>query len=143
MARSYFVPVPEKTGLPFAYPALADAPLVLCVDDDPEILELLEDVLTACGIRTLCTSDCMTALKVAAAEPVDLVVLDYQMPQMDGLTLAQELRRKNASLPMILFSGAMLPCEALEIVSRVIPKGDGAVFLADAILETIRTQPSL
>lgn len=139
MARSYFVPAPKQTGIPFAYPAIVDAPLVLCVDDDPEILELLEDVLTACGIRVLCTTDCITALKLVATEPVDLVVLDYQMPQMNGLALARELRSEKSNVPMILFSGAMLPCEALEIVSRVINKGAGALHLADAILETIRT----
>jgi CheY-like chemotaxis protein len=139
MARSYFAPVPQKSEsrLPFTYPALIESPLILCVDDDPSILELLEDVLTACGLRAICTSDCVTAMKLVASEPIDLVVLDYQMPQMDGLTLAQEMRQKKLQLPMIMFSGTLLPCEAIDIVSRIIRKGDGALSLADAILETL------
>jgi CheY-like chemotaxis protein len=139
MARSYFAPIEQKSNpvLPFSYAAIAESPLVLCVDDDPGILELLEDVLTACGLRAICTSDCSTALKLILTEPVDLVVLDYQMPEMDGLTLAQQIRNNKAHMPMILFSGALLPCEALDIVSRIVRKGDGAMPLADAILETL------
>jgi CheY-like chemotaxis protein len=142
MARSYFVPAPQKPDLPlpFTYPALVDSPLILCVDDDPGILELLEDVLTACGLRAVCTSDRNTALRLIASEPIDLVVLDYQMPQMDGLSLAQAMRRYKSQVPMILFSGALLPCEALDIVSRIIRKGDGALPLASAILETLSEQ---
>lgn len=141
MARSGFIPVPHKseTELPFAYPALSDSPLILCVDDDPSILELLDDVLTACGLRAICTSDCMTAMRLVASEPIDLVVLDYQMPQMDGLTLAQQLRQCKSGIPMILFSGTILPGEALASISRVVRKGEGVLPLADAILETLHT----
>jgi CheY-like chemotaxis protein len=139
MARSYFAPVEEKSEhqLQFTYPAVADTPLILCVDDDPGILELLEDVLTACGMRALCTTDCTMALRWLASEPIDLVVLDYQMPQMDGLMLAQQMRRHKSQVPMIMFSGALLPCEAIDIVSRIIRKGDGTLPLASAILETL------
>lgn len=130
MGRSYFAPVQGKAGtqFTFTYPAVAETPLILCVDDDPGILELLEDVFTACGLRALCTSECATALRWIASEPIDLVVLDYQMPEMDGLTLAQQMRRHKSQLPMILFSGARLPCEAVAIVSRIVRKGEGAVL---------------
>jgi hypothetical protein len=56
---------------------------------------------------------------------------------MDGLILAQQMRRHKSQVPMILFSGALLPCEAIDIVSRIIRKGDGALPLASAILETL------
>ena len=140
MARSYFAPVPTKhaTDLLFAYPDPSDAPLVLCVDDDPAILELLEDILTACGLRAICTSDCVTAMRLTASEPVDLIVLDYHMPQMDGLTLARRLRRYKAQVPMIMYSGTVLPLDAFEVVSRVVRKGEGALPLADAVLDTLR-----
>lgn len=139
MARSYFAAVQQKSKpeLPFTYPAISDSPLILCVDDDPAILELLDDVLTACGLRAICTSDCVTAMRLVASEPIDLVVLDYHMPQMDGLTLARELQGYKAGLPMIIFSGTLLPLEALEIVSRIVHKGDGAQPLADAILQSL------
>lgn len=139
MAKSYFAPAQSKPKpqLPFTYPALIDSPLILCVDDDPSILELLEDVLTACGLRAICTSDCPTALKIAATEPIDLVVLDYQMPQMDGITLAQQLRRYKSELPMILFSGTLLPCGAVEIVSRIVQKSGGSIPLTYAIFEML------
>ncbi len=139
MARTYFAAVQQKSepDLPFTYPTISESPLILCIDDDPSILELLDDVLTACGLRAICTSDCFTALRLATTEPIDLVVLDYQMPQMDGLTLARRLRQSKSRLPMIMFSGTLLPCEALEIVSRIVRKGEGAQPLADAIFETL------
>ncbi|ABF39942.1 response regulator receiver protein [Candidatus Koribacter versatilis Ellin345] len=134
MARSAIVP-----QVPFTYPALAEAPLVLCVDDEPAILELLEDVLTACGLRPLCTDDCNLALTLCE-EPIDLVVLDYHMPQMDGLTLATKIRERNPNLPMIFFSGAPLPVESLAHASRVVHKSEGAMRLATTILQSIRAR---
>jgi CheY-like chemotaxis protein len=125
------------SALSFAYPALMDSPLVLCVDDDPGILELLEDVLTALGLRAICTSDCELALKLVGTEPVDVAVLDYHMPQMDGLTLAKAIRDKKAELPVILFSGAPLPVGSLALATRIVHKGEGALQLADAILSSL------
>jgi CheY-like chemotaxis protein len=122
--------------VPFAYPAVTDAPLVLCVDDDPLILELLEDVLTACGLRPICTDDPRVALRLAG-EPIDLVVLDYHMPEMDGLTLATKIRERKAAVPVIFFSGGPLPLESLATASRVVHKSDGVMYLADAIFEAI------
>lgn len=138
MSRACFAPVrlKEKSQVPFTYPALTDAPLVLCVDDDPLILELLEDVLTACGVRPICTDDHRVALALLN-EPIDLVVLDYHMPQMDGLTLATKIRERKAKLPMIFYSGSPLPVESLALASRVVHKGEGVVPLADAIFASI------
>jgi len=135
MSRSAAVP-----QVPFTYPSTIESPLVLCVDDDPGILELLEDVLTACGLRPICTSDCNLALRLSAVEPVDVAVLDYNMPQMDGITLASAMRKNKPDLPMILFTGAPLPTEAIEKVSRVVPKGEGAMRLAQTILAFVRAQ---
>ncbi len=135
MARSAIVP-----QIPFTYPALDTAPLVLCVDDEPAILELLEDVLTACGLRPICTDDCDLALRLAG-EPIDLVVLDYHMPAMDGLTLAKKIHEQKSDLPLIFFSGAPLPMESMATASRVVNKGEGVMRLANAILESIATAP--
>ncbi len=126
--------------VPFAYPDVSQAPLVLCVDDDPAILELLEDVLTSCGARAICTDDCALALRLAATEPVDAVVVDYHMPEMDGLSLATAMRRDKPELPMILFSGAPLPLEAFATATRVVHKREGAMQLADTIFQFIPTK---
>jgi len=139
MAHSDRTPFSQKssTDVPFRYASVVESPLVLCIDDDPAILELLEDIFTACGIRAVCTSDCSTALRIAASEPLDAVVLDYHMPELDGLSLAQQIRRYKSRIPMILFSSAQLPCDALDVVSRIVRKGDGALTLADVVFETL------
>jgi CheY-like chemotaxis protein len=138
MARSCFLPVQTKatTAVPFSYPSVADAPLILCVDDDPLILELLEDVLTACGLRPICTDDYRVALSLSA-EPIDLVVLDYHMPEMDGLALAHKIREHKNDLPVIFFAGGPLPLESLATASRVVHKSEGVLRLADAIFDAI------
>ncbi|HEY3930569.1 MAG TPA: response regulator [Candidatus Koribacter sp.] len=135
--RTPLVAATTDTHVPFRYPPVAESPLVLCIDDDPAILELLEDIFTACGIRAVCTSDCSTALRIATSEPLDAIVLDYHMPELDGLTLAQQIRQHKSHVPMILFSSAQLPSDALDVVSRIVPKGDGALTLADAVFESI------
>ena len=133
MSRSAALP-----QVPFTYPSAVESPVVLCVDDDPEILELLEDVLTACGLRPICTTDCQLALRLSASEPIDVAVLDYHMPEMDGVTLAEAMRASKPDLPMILFSGAPLPLEALATVSHVVHKREGAMRLADTVLAFVR-----
>ena len=138
MARGCFAAVrpKEKPQVPFTYPALVEAPLVLCVDDDPLILELLEDVLTACGVRAICTDDHRVALALLS-EPIDMVILDFHMPGMDGMTLAKKIRERKEKLPMIFYSGSPLPMESLALASRVVHKGEGAMRLADVIFEAI------
>jgi CheY-like chemotaxis protein len=115
----------------------ADLPLVLCIDDNTMILELLEEILTTRGLRILCAEDCSTGIGLAKSEPVDLIVLDYQMPQMDGLRLARELRDCRPGVPLIMFSGASLPGEVEGAVSKIVSKAEGVFSLADAIRETL------
>lgn len=112
-------------------------PLVLCIDDNAMMLELLEEILTACGLRAICAEDSSAGIRLAKSEPVDLIVLDHEMPHTNGLHLARELRNCRPGIPLIMFSGTRPPCEVAETVSRVIPKGEGIFSLADAIHEVL------
>jgi CheY-like chemotaxis protein len=121
----------------FTYPEAHEAATVLCVDDDHAILELLEDVLTSCGVRPVCVSDSLVALRLAKTEAFDVVVLDYHMPKMDGLQLADQIRKTKPDINLVLFSGAPLPIEAMATVSRVVHKSEGALRLAETIFKFI------
>ena len=74
------------------------------------------------------------ALELASIHSVDLVVLDYFMPEMDGQELAVRMKRLRPQLPIIMLSGAVdVPDQALELVDAFIAKDRLASQLLPAI----------
>ena len=67
-------------------------PLILVVDDEETNLRLMQTNLATNGYRVVTASDGPSALKKAAAEPPDLVLLDVMMPYMDGFEVAGRLK---------------------------------------------------
>lgn len=78
---------------------------VLVVDDDPSVLATYRRLLTRAGYETVTADD---PLRVLDDRPgsvsFDLLLLDYKMPGMDGLTLLAELRRREWKAHCILIS---------------------------------------
>jgi len=77
--------------------------LILIVDDEPKIVRLAKDYLERSGFRTLPANDGITALATARQERPDLVVLDLNLPGMDGLDVCRALRRES-SVPVIMLT---------------------------------------
>jgi DNA-binding response OmpR family regulator len=67
-------------------------PTILVVDDEPPILELVRYTLEDEQIRVLEASDGAQALEAALAARPDLILLDVQMPRLDGLEVCRRLR---------------------------------------------------
>jgi two-component system phosphate regulon response regulator PhoB len=67
-------------------------PTILVVDDEPPIRELVRFTLEDEQIRVLEAGDGMRALEVAQASRPDLILLDVQMPRLDGLEVCRRLR---------------------------------------------------
>lgn len=79
--------------------------VVLCVDDDPDILATLRMVLETNGYRTLVAQSADEALARYEEERPDLAIVDLMMEQVDaGTALLKELRDRGASLPVFLLS---------------------------------------
>lgn len=100
-------------------------PLVLIVDDDPDILLLIRNALAREGFRTSLAGDGETALTRAREQQPDAVVLDLMMPLLDGWTVIEAMR----SLPR---------CPALIVVSAKSQERDRSRALrlgADAHIE--------
>ena len=72
--------------------ASVQAPKVLLVDDEPDILELLRYNLEREGYRVLTAPNGKEALRIAKTERPDLIVLDIMMPGMDGVEVCMQLR---------------------------------------------------
>ena len=78
---------------------------VLVVDDDVSVLDCYNKLLSRAGYRTLIESDPRRVLMQGRPiEDVDLLLVDYKMPEMDGLTLLAELRRREFRARCILVS---------------------------------------
>jgi len=68
---------------------------ILVVDDEEDILELVRYNLVREGYVVLCALSGEDALRTAAAEPVDLIVLDLMLPGIDGLEVARRLKQNS------------------------------------------------
>jgi len=66
---------------------------VLCVDDEPNILAVRSALLGMAGYKVHVAKDGQIGLEIFRNQPVDLVVLDYDMPGMMGDEVAREMRR--------------------------------------------------
>ena len=80
---------------------------VLVVDDEPQIVEIVQDYLKQAGYRVLTARDGQTALTLARHEHPDLVILDLMLPgDLDGLEVCRRLRRDAilASVPILMLT---------------------------------------
>lgn len=76
---------------------------ILVVEDDPNIRALIETYLASAGFQTVSAADGRTALELAQDRPVDFVILDLLLPEMDGWEVARELRR-TSDVPILMLT---------------------------------------
>jgi two-component system NtrC family sensor kinase len=88
--------------------AINDNSKILVVDDDEEIRDILREIFEEAGYRTVTAADAPAALRALHKEQCDLIVLDLEMPGVDGVALCRLLRAQDATskIPVIAFSGS-------------------------------------
>jgi signal transduction histidine kinase/CheY-like chemotaxis protein len=120
---------------------------ILCVDDEPEVLAALEEMLASLGYEPSGFSDSGAALEAMRADPhrFDAVVSDEVMPQLTGTQLAVELRKLNPQLPIVIatgYGGAGFETRALSAgVNRVLRKPYRIAELREALGSVLHLQP--
>jgi DNA-binding NtrC family response regulator len=82
-----------------------EAPSVLVVDDELLIRDLLYDFLTSQGWSISVTESGEKALDILRQKKIDLILTDIRMPEMDGLTLAAEVRQAHPEIPVVVMTG--------------------------------------
>lgn len=80
---------------------------ILIVDDSPTVLALIKSTLEKAGFEILTAVDGQECLDTAKSQEVDLILLDIEMPKMDGYTALRELRygdKKTKDIPVVMLT---------------------------------------
>lgn len=79
-------------------------PLAAIVDDDPRLIESLQDLLESAGYRTI-NFRSAEALMGSGLAAVDVLITDIGLPGVDGLALREAVKRLHPEIPVFLISG--------------------------------------
>jgi len=116
---------------------------VLCVDDEPNILALRDGLLSMAGYKVHVAKDGEIGLEIFRHEPVDLVVLDYDMPGLMGDTVAKEMRRLRKDVPLLLVTAFHdLPVTCTSIFDATLVKGESPTILLEQISSLLAARQS-
>ncbi len=113
--------------------------LIVVVEDNPITRKMLRFALESEGREVLEAGDGRTALALAAGRPLDLALLDYVLPDMDGLLLAEGLRKlpRQSDLPVVLVTGMVSQLDELRARAgpsiTILPKPVEPSLLAEVV----------
>ena len=126
-------------------PARQSSGVILVAEDNDQLRELLEKVLTRAGFKVLSAANPVAAIKLAQGcrDDIDVLLTDIMMPEMNGMELASELRLDRPDLQVIYMSGY-----TGEMVARAAKLEKGVNFLPkpvkpDRLLEVIQNRLGL
>lgn len=136
------ITVPE----PLPKPTLSDAeapgastPRILCVDDEPNILASLRRLFKNKGYAVRIADNAATGLRILEHEPIDLVLSDLHMPQMDGARFLSQVRERWPQTMRLLLTGHA----DAGLIAEAVNSGEIYRYIAkpwddDDILEQVR-----
>jgi len=85
--------------------SLAIVRRILVVEDDGEVLRAVSHMLNYLGHAVTECGHAEEAFRLVQAEPFDLLLIDYRMPEMTGLDLIVMLRQEGCNVPVIMMTG--------------------------------------
>jgi signal transduction histidine kinase len=127
----------------------ADAPLrrheatILVIDDDPDVRELTVSFLESLGYRVVRADGGKTAIDFIASDtPVDLVLVDVAMPEIDGVETIHKIHKKRPGLPFLYMTGYVGTTGLDADEHHLLKKPFTIAELAAKVEESICQQPS-
>lgn len=109
-------------------------PTILYIDDDCDRLVLLRSVLQMKGYEVLTAEQGRRGLELFLSEPIDLVILDFHMPGMNGDAVAGKMRKLRPAIPILIFSGSLtLPDKIIATVDGFISTSEEPEVLLERI----------
>lgn len=116
-------------------------PKILIIDDEPEIIEVVAYFLAKKGFEVHSARDGVEALSKLTTQSYDVVVCDYLMPRMDGITLLKTIRARKDYTSFVFFSGNASDEHEIKMIGlgayALVPKSDFD-HLPEVIVKTLK-----
>lgn len=118
---------------------------ILCIDDEEPALVLRRVLLENAGYRVFTALTGKQGIEIFRYQPIDVVILDYWMADMDGLDVAVQLKILSPKTPIIMLSGyTSILDESLGKVDLWLRKGEGdPEQLLSAVMEALNSRQQL
>jgi CheY-like chemotaxis protein len=131
---------PAKPAQPQGKPAHGHGELILLVDDEPPLLRVVSKILEKHGYKTLCANRGAEALKLYAenSRAIKVVISDFSMPGMDGLTLAKSLRSNHPEINIIIASGLDENLDGARLAEHNVRRVLKKQFTTETVLEALQ-----
>jgi PAS domain S-box-containing protein len=110
---------------------------LLIIDDDPEILEVLRDMLRLKGHRVTATNSGPEALHLIESQDFDLVLTDLGMPAVSGWDIAKSVKAKDPHVPVILATGSSDQYDEDDLTASGVDRILSKPFNWDRLIETV------
>jgi CheY-like chemotaxis protein len=111
---------------------------LLCIHRDPGQLSSLQE-----HYELLTATNGHEGLQLFMSQPVDAIVLDYQLGLLDGGVVAAEIKRVKPQIPIVMLAEYMdIPVAALNSVDAVVAKSDLASSLLETVHSVLNTKPA-
>jgi CheY-like chemotaxis protein len=91
---------------------------ILLVDDEPDIIEVIQDRLEAYGFTVITAGTGLEALKKLSVEKFDGVFMDVKMPEMGGIEALEEIRKRGEKIPVIIITSSSSREAAIEALAK-------------------------
>jgi len=99
---------------------------ILLVDDELNFLEVMKERIMKWGFDVIKAKNGMEGIEALASQRPDIIILDYLMPGMDGISVLREIREKDKDIPIIMYTAYpdKVPIRTMEelTISAFIPK---------------------
>ena len=113
-------------------------PTLLCIDDEENGLKMRKWLFEAEGFRVFTALDGPTGIDLFKSRPIDVVILDYNMPDMDGIAVAETLKKVRSTVPIIMLSGYPVPAKANRSIDALLTKGESPAALLTTTASLLR-----
>jgi CheY-like chemotaxis protein len=116
---------------------------ILCIDDDAQSLQVRKILLEMFDFRVTTATSAKEGLRYFRTHDVDAVLLDYEMPEMNGGQAARKMKRMRADVPVLVLSALpWLPNDApRECIDVFVTKGEPTATLVHEIEQMMEAAP--
>jgi DNA-binding response OmpR family regulator len=108
--------------------------VLLCIDDDETQVLMQRELLNSKGYDVVVATGGHDGLAAFNNFHIDLVVVDYRMPDLDGASVARKMKAKNPKVPIVMFTGVDdIAAGELAAIDVLVKKGESPVALSNEV----------